>query len=322
MIRRPPRSTLSSSSAASDVYKRQALGLCSNAPAAERISPFGGYTNPDSIDEGNAAPYPPNDAEVTAQNDLDLEILLRGNLLQQQQQRISILETSLSSMCNEIQRYREQLQDIESDKSGGHKPRSKVQSRYWTAEEHHTFLVGLQKYGPRDVKSIAALVGTRNATQVRTHAQKYFLRVARETGDDEADECNPAPSVRKRTAAEALEASTAALCAGKSSELKQPQDPPSDDAEYEAGFGAGIASELGEFGASLEISAAVEGLGGDSPLRAFDEALSKGPILKRMKESFERNSRSVSPSRIDALGDLEEVDAENVAGIYEQVTAR
>jgi len=30
------------------------------------------------------------------------------------------------------------------------------------------------------VKSIALHVGTRNATQVRTHAQKYYLRIDRE----------------------------------------------------------------------------------------------------------------------------------------------
>ena len=34
-------------------------------------------------------------------------------------------------------------------------------------------------YGSKDVKAIANHVGTRNATQVRTHAQKYFLRLVR-----------------------------------------------------------------------------------------------------------------------------------------------
>jgi hypothetical protein len=38
----------------------------------------------------------------------------------------------------------------------------------------------VEKYGPKDVKSIALHVGTRNATQVRTHAQKYYLRIDRE----------------------------------------------------------------------------------------------------------------------------------------------
>jgi hypothetical protein len=33
--------------------------------------------------------------------------------------------------------------------------------------------------GPKDVKGIASIVGSRNATQARTHAQKYFLKLAR-----------------------------------------------------------------------------------------------------------------------------------------------
>jgi len=52
--------------------------------------------------------------------------------------------------------------------------------RYWTAEEHVRFLEGLEKYGHKDIKAISRHVETRNATQVRTHAQKYYLRLARE----------------------------------------------------------------------------------------------------------------------------------------------
>lgn len=36
------------------------------------------------------------------------------------------------------------------------------------------------RYGQRDVKNISAYVGTRSPTQVRTHAQKYFLKQRRE----------------------------------------------------------------------------------------------------------------------------------------------
>jgi SHAQKYF class myb-like DNA-binding protein len=49
--------------------------------------------------------------------------------------------------------------------------------RYWTDEEHQKFLDALQVIGPKDVKAIAAFVGTRSATQVRTHAQKFFLKL-------------------------------------------------------------------------------------------------------------------------------------------------
>jgi len=37
------------------------------------------------------------------------------------------------------------------------------------------------RFGPKDVKAIANHVGTRSATQVRTHAQKYFIRLVRTT---------------------------------------------------------------------------------------------------------------------------------------------
>jgi len=60
---------------------------------------------------------------------------------------------------------------------------SKPQSRYWTKVEHELFLEALEKFGPKDVKSISAFVGTRTPTQVRTHAQKYFLRLKRGTNE-------------------------------------------------------------------------------------------------------------------------------------------
>lgn len=55
----------------------------------------------------------------------------------------------------------------------------------------------MHKYGPKDVRAIASYVGSRNATQVRTHAQKYFLRVARE-----AKAGNALQAVRKRSMSE------------------------------------------------------------------------------------------------------------------------
>jgi SHAQKYF class myb-like DNA-binding protein len=54
------------------------------------------------------------------------------------------------------------------------------QPRYWSEQEHLRFLQALELYGFKDVRSIAEHVATRTATQVRTHAQKYYLRLARE----------------------------------------------------------------------------------------------------------------------------------------------
>ncbi|CAH9138778.1 unnamed protein product [Cuscuta epithymum] len=48
----------------------------------------------------------------------------------------------------------------------------------WTAGEHKRFLEGLNKYGKGDWKSIARqCVKTRSATQVASHAQKYFIHL-------------------------------------------------------------------------------------------------------------------------------------------------
>lgn len=83
---------------------------------------------------------------------------------------------------------------IEADKGSAIKPKRKGvrkrtkepakkvpgQSRYWTPEEHRLFLEALNMYGHKDLKGISAWVGTRNMTQVRTHSQKYFMRLMRE----------------------------------------------------------------------------------------------------------------------------------------------
>lgn len=48
----------------------------------------------------------------------------------------------------------------------------------WTAEEHNLFLQGLELHG-KGWKKIAGLIKSRTVVQIRTHAQKYFQKLAK-----------------------------------------------------------------------------------------------------------------------------------------------
>merc|ERR1719162_1352640 len=57
----------------------------------------------------------------------------------------------------------------------------------WTAEEHNLFLQGLELHG-KGWKKIAGLIKSRTVVQIRTHAQKYFQKLAKakQNGEDVA----------------------------------------------------------------------------------------------------------------------------------------
>ncbi|CAL0308398.1 unnamed protein product [Lupinus luteus] len=77
--------------------------------------------------------------------------------------------------------------DEGAGKKGGHHKSDSKTSRSdqerrkgiaWTEDEHRLFLLGLEKYGKGDWRSISRnFVLTRNPTQVASHAQKYFIRL-------------------------------------------------------------------------------------------------------------------------------------------------
>ena len=124
---------------------------------------------------------PPDQPSISlsAQAELELELSLRGSLLVQQQRRIVQLEDELQRAWAEIERLRSKLGALErermpTDDDGQRQP------RYWTPEEHSLFVEAVQRYGWKDVKAISQHVGTRNPTQVRTHAQKLLLRQQKE----------------------------------------------------------------------------------------------------------------------------------------------
>ena len=55
----------------------------------------------------------------------------------------------------------------------------------WTREEHNLFLRGLELHG-KGWKKIAALIKSRTVVQIRTHAQKYFLKMHKARQDVDA----------------------------------------------------------------------------------------------------------------------------------------
>jgi len=99
-----------------------------------------------------------------------------------------LLKHQLQFASHEMERLKYVLMEYEMARDSVGPPTNGAagQSRYWTEEEHLRFLDAIENYGHKDVKAIASFVGTRNATQVRTHAQKYFIKLARSGKEGES----------------------------------------------------------------------------------------------------------------------------------------
>jgi len=154
----------------------QALGAPQPAPGAGGICPVGGAAAVGTQPQLGAEQ---SSISLSAQAELELELSLRGSLLVQQQRRIVQLEDELQRAWAEIDRLRTKVAAVERERQRSEDD-SQKQPRYWTPEEHRLFMEAVQRFGWKDVKSIAQHVGTRTPTQVRTHAQKLFLRQQKE----------------------------------------------------------------------------------------------------------------------------------------------
>lgn len=56
----------------------------------------------------------------------------------------------------------------------------------WTREEHQRFLEAIKNFG-KNWKKVEDFVGTRTGAQIRSHAQKFFLRLEKELKGKQPD---------------------------------------------------------------------------------------------------------------------------------------
>mmetsp|Transcript_4144 Transcript_4144/g.4857 ORF Transcript_4144/g.4857 Transcript_4144/m.4857 type:complete len:310 (-) Transcript_4144:613-1542(-) len=71
----------------------------------------------------------------------------------------------------------------------------------WTQDEHDLFLRGMKIHGRRWTK-VAEIVGTRTTVQVRSHAQKYEMKIGKEkktTRNSRSDSCETLPGSPMRS---------------------------------------------------------------------------------------------------------------------------
>ncbi len=118
---------------------------------------------------------------------------------------VQVLPTAANATPDESSVVSSQSQTLGMDNTGA--------SGRWTDEEHRKFLEAYKIYG-RNWKLVHKYVGTRSATQARSHAQKYFVKLEKQEtkqGEEKTQANTPINSPLCRSSPGAVEA-TKKIC--------------------------------------------------------------------------------------------------------------
>jgi len=92
-------------------------------------------------------------------------------------QKINTLERIHEAIAGEyFQRIMQATKKRERSEEPPKKSRAECK---WRSEEEDKFLEGLEKFGEKNLDAIAQHIGTRTKVQVRSHLQKYKLKMSR-----------------------------------------------------------------------------------------------------------------------------------------------
>ncbi|RZC74907.1 hypothetical protein C5167_050388 [Papaver somniferum] len=97
----------------------------------------------------------------------------------------------VGSQSGNAMQFKENYSSGEDNLLKARKPYTITKQRErWTEDEHKKFLEALRLYG-RAWRRIEDHIGTKTAVQIRSHAQKFFSKVVRESGSNDAGSVKP-----------------------------------------------------------------------------------------------------------------------------------